>query len=116
MTQQNPYQPSVPPNSTMAIVSLISGILGLSLLPGIASVVAIITGNMAMKEIRASGGSLGGEGMARIGLILGWIAVALTVIGICCVVIAIAFPFILAPLGLLLEGSGYLPGIPMLFG
>jgi hypothetical protein len=111
MTQQNPYQSSVPPNSTLAVVSLVAGILGLSFVPGIASVVAIITGNMAMKEIRESGGSLGGEGMARIGIILGWIAVALAVIGVCCFLIAFAFPFILAPLGFLLEGSGILAGL-----
>jgi hypothetical protein len=95
MTQQDPYQSSVPPNSNMALVSLIAGILGLSVLPGIASVVAIITGSMAMKEIRASGGRLGGEGMARIGIILGWIAVALVVIGVCCFVILTVFPLIL---------------------
>jgi hypothetical protein len=94
--QENQYQSTVPPNSTMAIVSLVAGILGLSIVPGIASVVAIITGNMAMKEIRESGGSLGGEGMARVGIILGWIAVALAVVGICCALIAVAFPFVLA--------------------
>ncbi|HUF38497.1 MAG TPA: DUF4190 domain-containing protein [Anaerolineales bacterium] len=111
MTQQNPYQSSVPPNSTMSIVCLVCGILGLTLVPGVASVIAIITGNMAMKEIRASGGTVGGEGMARIGIVLGWIAVALAVVGVCCFLIAFAFPFILAPLGFMLEGAGYLSGI-----
>ena len=110
MTQQNPYPSSVPPNSTLAVVSLVAGILGLSFVPGIASVVAIITGTMAVKEIKASGGSLGGEGMARIGIILGWIAVVLVVIGICCFVISFAFPFILAIFATATETTSYLFG------
>lgn len=90
----DPYYESRPENSTMAIVSLVAGILGLTLLPGIASVVAIITGYMAQKEIRESGGRLEGENLARIGLILGWVAVALFVLGVCCALIFfIVVPF-----------------------
>jgi uncharacterized membrane protein YbaN (DUF454 family) len=66
---------------------------------------------MAMKEIRASGGALGGDSMARIGIVLGWIAVALAVVGICCFVISIAFPFLLAMLGFATEGTSYLTGL-----
>lgn len=116
MSDQRPYQSTVPPNSTLAIVSLVCGILGLSLVPGIASVIAIITGGMAMKEIRESGGSLGGEGMARIGIILGWIAVALVVIGVCCAIVFTVFPFILAIFASGTSTSGFLPGLGLLFG
>lgn len=84
-----------PPNSTMAIVSLISGILGLTLLPVLGSIVALVTGYMARNEIRASGGTVGGDGMATAGLILGWIGVALGVIGLCIGGIAILIPFCL---------------------
>ena len=83
--------PAQPPNSTMAIVSLVAGILGFTFVPTIGSIVAVITGYMAQKEIRASNGALGGQGLATAGLILGWIGVALSLIGICivCVVFAI---------------------------
>ena len=39
-------------NSTLAIVSLVSGILGWSLVPFLGAIVAVITGHMAKKEIR----------------------------------------------------------------
>ena len=40
-------------------------------------VAAIVVGNQAAEEIAASGGQLGGEGMAKVGVVLGWVAVAL---------------------------------------
>jgi uncharacterized membrane protein len=58
--------------STLAIVSLIAGILGWTLLPLIGSLGAIITGKMARSEIRQSDGRIDGDGMALAGLILGW--------------------------------------------
>ena len=93
MTQQ-PYSSSTPQNSTLAVVSLVAGILGVTFVPGIASVVAIITGSMAMKEIRESDGTLGGEGLAKVGMGLGWFAVVLTVIGICCFGAFFLLPFL----------------------
>jgi hypothetical protein len=69
--------------STMAIVSLIAGIVGLTLLPIVGSIAAVITGYMARKEIRASAGAISGDGMALAGLIMGWIGVALSVVGLC---------------------------------
>ena len=68
--------------STLAIVSLVSGILGWTLLPFIGTIVAIITGHMARAEIRRSGGALEGDGLAIGGLILGWLSALLWVIGI----------------------------------
>lgn len=55
---------------------MVLGILGLvSCQPlGIA---AIILGNQASEEIAASGGRLGSEGLAKAGVIMGWVAVAL---------------------------------------
>ena len=64
--------------NTNAIVSLVLGILsffGCSCLTGIP---AIIFGNMALKDIRATGQE--GEGLAKAGLILGWISVGLAVL------------------------------------
>jgi hypothetical protein len=75
-----PYQS---PNSSMAIVSLVAGILGITFFPLLGSIVALITGYAAQKEIRESAGALGGEGMATAGLVMGWIGIGLSVIGLC---------------------------------
>ena len=72
-----------PPNSSMAVVSLVAGILGLTFFPIIGAIVAVITGPMAKKEIRESEGTLGGEGMATAGIILGWIGIGIMVFGLC---------------------------------
>ena len=78
---QTQQPPPALPNSTMAIVSLVSGILGWTFVPLLGSIVAIITGHMAKKEIKESNGSLGGDSMATIGLVLGYISMALFVCG-----------------------------------
>jgi len=101
------YPPSYsPPTSSMAVVSLVAGILGLSLFPFIGSIVAVITGNMAKNEIRDSRGALGGEGLAKAGVILGWIGIVLGILGICGVIL---IPFLLIALGLAAEGSSLIP-------
>lgn len=103
--------PGLPTNS-MALISLIAGILGLTLFPFLGSIAAIITGNIGKKEIAASAGAQGGAGMAQAGVILGWIGVGLGVLGLCAVCLAFVVPLIMvgsiegfslaAPLGLLL--------------
>jgi len=67
--------------STLAIVSLVAGILGWFLVPVIGSVTAIVTGHMARGEIRRQPERLDGDGLAIAGLILGWINVALWIVG-----------------------------------
>jgi hypothetical protein len=62
------------PNSTLAIASLVLGILGWTLLPIVAAVIAVITGHLAKNEIKKSAGQLAGTGMATAGLILGYSA------------------------------------------
>ena len=99
------------PNSSMAIVSLIAGILGLTFFPVIGSIVAVITGSMAQKEIRQSAGTIGGSGLATAGLVMGWIGIGLMAIGIC---IACAVFGLLIPLGIWSAGeysSQVLPGL-----
>lgn len=76
--------------STLAIVSLVSGIVSWFLLPLIGAVVAVITGHMARREIRESLGALTGDGMAMVGMILGYIQLGLTVLGICFFVVLLA--------------------------
>ncbi len=88
------------PSSSLAVISLIAGILGLTLLPVVGSIVAVITGPMARREIAASGGALSGEGLATAGMVLGWISLALTVIGLCVAGVIFGIPFCLLALGI----------------
>ncbi len=68
-------------NSALAIVSLISSILGWTLLPFIGSIVAVITGHMARAEIRRNP-LLDGDVLAIIGLVLGWLAIIGMILGV----------------------------------
>lgn len=85
-----------PRTSSLAVVSLIFGILAYMFLPGIGALVAVICGHAARSEIRREPpGSIEGDGLALAGLILGWIQLALVVIAIGIVILfligAIAF-------------------------
>lgn len=72
-----------PRTSSLAVVSLIFGILAYVFLPGVGALVAVICGHAARSEIRhAPPGSIEGDGLALAGLILGWIQLALVVIAI----------------------------------
>jgi hypothetical protein len=75
----------------MAIVSLIAGIAGWSLLPFLGSIVAVITGHLAQGEIKKSGGLVTGKGMAVAGLILGYLAIAL---GLCLLCVFLILPLL----------------------
>jgi hypothetical protein len=91
MTQQ-PYQqiPPPTPNSTLATISMIAGILGWTIAPLLGSLAAIITGHMAKREIRESVGQLAGDGMATAGLVLGYLQLIPSVLCICIVLIMVA--------------------------
>jgi len=62
-----------------ATASLVLGIGGLVFCPVILSVLAIIFGNQAKRKIAADP-MLEGEGMAKAGVILGWIGIGLAVV------------------------------------
>jgi len=106
-----PYAPQT--NSTMAIISLVAGILGLTLFPIIGSIIAVITGPMAKKEILASGGALTGEGLATAGLVMGWIGIGLTVLGLCVGGVLVGIPICLGIFGVATQNSSFL--LPLLF-
>lgn len=61
-----------PQTNTLAIVSLIFGILWIF---WIGSLIAVITGHMATGQIDRSQGREGGRGIAVAGLVLGWIGI-----------------------------------------
>lgn len=73
--------------STLAIISLVAGILGWTLLPLLGSVGAIITGHMARGEIRRSAGAIDGDGLAIAGLVLGWGSVIVAILSVLLVVV-----------------------------
>ena len=100
------YRQAPPPSygqqtSSLAVISLVSGIASYFIVPLLGAIVAIITGNMAKKEIHQRSGQLTGESMARWGMILGWINLGLSIIGLCIAVLAItgviALPFCFIP-------------------
>jgi len=80
---RNPSYYPAPPTSSLALASLIAGILGWVALPLLSSLVAVITGHMAKREIQAAGGDLGGDGMATAGLVLGYVQLIPSLLCIC---------------------------------
>ena len=79
------------PTSTLAIVSLVSAILGFTFVPVIGTIVALITGYMARNETRSLPPKASGDGLATAGIIMGWVQVGLFVIGICCTIAYFVF-------------------------
>ncbi len=79
--------PSIKQNSTLAVVSLVAGILGWTFVPWLGGLVAVITGHMARAEIRRNPDRLEGDGLAVAGLILGWTSVLLGVLALVMVVL-----------------------------
>jgi hypothetical protein len=89
--------------SSEAIISLISAVLGWLGFFGLGGIIAVIFGHIAKNQIRKSGGRLGGDGLATAGLILGYVNIAITLIGFCLIALlvfgvisagALAIPFL----------------------
>lgn len=81
----------IPKTETMAIVSLVLGILSLTVLHFLAGIPAIVVGRSAREKIRANPGQMGGDGMARAGIVMGWISV-----GIACVIAVLVIVVIIS--------------------
>lgn len=81
------HQPTTAPvgyqrTSGLAVASLVLGILWLG---WTGSILAVIFGHVAHRDIKRSGGTVGGQGLATAGLVLGYIGVAtltLLVVGV----------------------------------
>lgn len=80
------------PTHALAIVSLILSILGLiGVLPLVGSIGGIISGQIARKEILEKPDLHSGEGVARAGIVLGWVGVALGLVFVCLILLAVLF-------------------------
>ncbi|HSE08927.1 MAG TPA: DUF4190 domain-containing protein [Nocardioidaceae bacterium] len=73
---------ATPQTNQKALWSMILGILSLVCCGLLAGIPALILGNSAQKEIAASGGAQTGAAMAKAGVILGWISIVFSIIGI----------------------------------
>lgn len=71
-----------PQNNKKALWSMILGIVGLVCCGLLAGIPALVLGSMAKKEIDASGGAQTGRGMATAGVVLGIIAIVVSVLSI----------------------------------
>ena len=72
--QPPPYTPRRSGTSGLAVTSLVFG-LGQFFLPILGAIVAVVCGHLARSDIRKSGQE--GDGMAKVGLVLGYFGLAL---------------------------------------
>jgi hypothetical protein len=78
--------------SGAAIASLVLGVVGVTVFPLIPSVLALVFGSRARGEMRADP-AVSGEGLATAGIILGWIGVAISLIGLLFLAVALVVVF-----------------------
>lgn len=84
--QPYPYAPARPTNG-LAIASLV---LGLVWCFGLGSLLAVIFGHVAKRQIKESGGAQTGGGMATAGLVLGWLGLAMFALTMLVMILAAA--------------------------
>jgi hypothetical protein len=88
------FKSQVPGTHALAVVSLVLSILGLvGVLPLVGSIGGIVSGNIARKEILANPDLHSGEGMARAGVVLGWVGVGMALLLGCLILAALVFLF-----------------------
>ena len=75
-----PGYPAAPKTNDLATASLVAGIVGLSVVPVIGAIVAIVLGHRARCQIRQTGQP--GSGMALAGLITGYLGLLMTTVSI----------------------------------
>lgn len=91
-----PGYPQVRPTSSKATTVLVLGIVAIATfftfcgLGVFAAIAALVMAPGARREIEASGGMLEGDGKIKAGVILSWVTVGLTVLGVVIVVVVVA--------------------------
>ena len=80
-------------NNGKAIASMVLGIFGIFSFPIISSIIALVLGVQARREIAASGGWQTGESMAKAGIILGWVGIAIySLLFLILIIVAVSDP------------------------
>ncbi len=79
--------PALRQTNALAIVSLVLGLLGWTLLPFLGSLGAVICGHIARAQIRSNPATMEGDGLAIAGLVLGWSLIIITLVSILAVVL-----------------------------
>ena len=79
-----PQIPNYTPNSSLAIASMVCGIVSILLcyVNALAAIPAVICGHMAIKKIRESEFPMAGRGMAIAGLVTGYIGLLIQIVTI----------------------------------
>ncbi len=95
--------------NTMAIISLVAGLASWFFLPTIGAIVAIITGHMARAQIKSSLGIEGGDGLAIIGLILGYLNLVMSCLGILLLILMFGGIIGLSGCAILADSASYAP-------
>lgn len=94
--------PTARTTSSLAVASLVLGVLAWCMLPFVGAVAAVVCGHLARSEIRhAPPGSVDGGGLAVAGLVLGYVQLVAFAVGIFLLV-----AFVMLGLGF---GAHYLP-------
>jgi Domain of unknown function (DUF4190) len=86
-TELRPQAPQAPPDGN-AIASLVLGILGITVIPFICSILAVILGRASIGDAHKRGEP--GSGMAKAGVVLGWIGVAVPAVLFVFLMLAVA--------------------------
>ena len=76
---------TAPKTNVLSIISLVLSLLGVLatfIIPIVAQIAAIICGHIARSQIRRSGGAETGSGMALAGLIISYLSLTFSVIGL----------------------------------
>jgi hypothetical protein len=66
--------------NTLAIVSLVSSLVGLLIIPLLGSIAGVVTGHMSLGQIKRTGEQ--GRGLALAGTIMGYVGLAFVLLGI----------------------------------
>ena len=93
MTQTPPpiQQQPMPETSGKAVASLVCSIAGFMFCFFVGQIIGIVLGNSALTDIRASRGRLGGDGLAKAGIIVGWIGLGIDILIVLMIIVWCAF-------------------------
>ena len=71
--------PASAPTNSNATIALVCAIVAWVICPFIPAIAAVILGRKAQNEIASSGGTQGGEGLAKAAVIIGWVNIGFSV-------------------------------------